>query len=84
MQDVCVLRGGPSHAGTGPGVCPEPHRMVCLLPEAPAQALRQGGVCEALTLTQNVREHLKFESPKFINNIKRNVLKIKTIAKNTQ
>lgn len=58
--------------------------MVCLLPKAPTQALRQGEVCEALTLTQSVREHLKFESPKFINNIKRNVLKIKTIAKSTR
>lgn len=57
--------------------------MVCLLPKAPAQALCQGGVCEALTLAQNVREHLKFQSPKFINNIKCNVLKIKTIAKDT-
>ena len=55
--------------------------MVCLLPKAPAQTLCQGGVCEALTLAQNVREHLKFQSPKFINNIKCNVLKIKQLQK---
>ena len=32
-------------------------------------------------MAQNVREHLKFQSPKFINNIKCNVLKIKQLQK---